>query len=75
MMSYYFVATDYEQKMQQINSVMAESLGSNIAQFMQNSYNITELMAKSPEMATVNIVRQEQLLVDVAGHYHFSNYW
>jgi len=71
MISYYLVGADYEEKMQQVNSVMAESLGSNITQFMQNSYNITKLMAQSPDMATGDAERQEQLLVDAAIHYPF----
>ena len=71
MISYYLVATDYEEKMQHNNSVMAESLGSNIAQFMQNSYNITRLMAQSSEMATGDAPRQGQLLVDAAIRYPF----
>ncbi len=50
LMSYYMLAEDYKGKMQQTNSVMAESLGSNISQFMQNSYNITALIAQSPDM-------------------------
>jgi len=69
--SYYFVAIDYEEKMQQNNSVMAESLGSNITQFMQNSYNITKFIAKSPDMATFDVARQGQLLVDAAIQYPF----
>ena len=71
MISYYLVAADYEEKMQQINSVMAESLGSNIAQFMQNTYNITEIMAKSSNMTTIDVQREGQLLVDAAIHYPF----
>ena len=71
LISYYLGARDYEEKMQQVNSVMAESLGANIAQFMQNSYNITRLIAQSPDMVTVDAARQGQLLVDAAIHYPF----
>jgi len=71
LISYYLVAADYEEKMQQNNAVMAESLGSNITQFMQNSYNVTTLIAKYPDLATVDAAKQGQLLVDTGIHYPF----
>lgn len=71
LISYYLVATDYKEKMQQVNSVMAESLGNNITQFMQNSYNITELMAEIPDMSIVDTEGQRQLLVEAANRYPF----
>lgn len=70
-MSYYLVAEDYEEKMQQTNSVMAESLGSNIAQFMQNSYNINALAAQSSDMKTFDTDKQSQLLADIVSQYPF----
>lgn len=71
MMTYYLVVEDYEEKMQQTNFVMAESLGSNIVQFMQNSYNISALIAKYPDIENLNGEKQHQLLVETANEYTF----
>ncbi|WP_378954642.1 EAL domain-containing protein [Pelosinus sp. sgz500959] len=70
-MSYYFVAKDYEEKMQQTNLVMAESLGNNIAQFMQNAYNINAMIAQSPDIKNFDEEKQGQLLVNIASQYPF----
>lgn len=71
LMSYYMLAEDYKGKMQQTNSVMAESLGSNISQFMQNSYNITALIAQSPDMKNFDSEKQSKLLSDITNQYPF----
>lgn len=71
MISYYLVVADYEEKMLQVNSAMAESLGSNIAQFMQNAYNINRIMARDLDLENFNGKKQEDLLVDTASCYPF----
>lgn len=71
LVSYYLVATDYEEKMQQNNSAMAESLGANIAQFMQNAYNVNEIVARDLDLEKFDAKRQEQLLIDTASKYPF----
>ena len=69
--SHSLVSADYEEKMLHNNSAMAESLASNIAQFMQNAYNINELIAKYPNSDTVNSDKQRELLVDTVEQYPF----
>lgn len=63
---------DYEYKMKQVNSLLAQSLGSNISQFMQNAYNVNEMIAKLPEMATFDAQKQQAVLIETANQYPFS---
>ncbi|MDD4601251.1 MAG: PDC sensor domain-containing protein [Negativicutes bacterium] len=69
--SYSLVKADYEQKMQQNNSVMAESLASNISQFMKNAYMINEMIAEYPYLKNLNAQQQQQLLIDTVWRYPF----
>lgn len=71
MISYSLISEDYEKKMQYNNSVMAESLASNIAQFMQNAYNINQLIAQYHDLAKLDAAKQEEILVDTASRYPF----
>lgn len=71
MISYSLIADDYEKKMHYNNSAMAESLASNIVQFMQNAYNVTQLVADYPDLAMMDIATQRELLVDTTRQYQF----
>lgn len=69
--SYYLVAADYEKKMQHNNFVLAESLADNIAQFLQNAYNINQFTAAYPDLATSDAEKHQRLLVDTVARYPF----
>lgn len=69
--SYSLVAADYEKKMQHNNSVMAESLASNIAQFMQNAYTINELVAELPDDDAMDANKQQKLMFELVKQYPF----
>ncbi|WP_371381359.1 EAL domain-containing protein [Sporomusa aerivorans] len=71
MISYSLIFEDYEQKMHYNNSAMAESLASNISQFLQNAYNINQLVTEYPDLASLPAVKQQQLLVDTTRQYPF----
>lgn len=75
MISYSLIFEDYEQKMHYNNSAMAESLASNISQFLQNAYNINQLVTEYPDLASLPAVKQQQLLVDTTRQYPFFNSW
>lgn len=69
--SYPLVSVDYEKKMQQNSSIMAESLASNIELFMLNAYNITEFIAENPDVQAFNIDKQQKLVTDIKEQYPF----
>lgn len=71
MISRSLISQDYETKMQYNNSVMAESLASNIAQFMQNAYNINQLIAQYHDLEKLDATKQQELLMDTASRYPF----
>lgn len=69
--SYSLISEDYEKKMHHNNSVMAESLAANITQFMQNAYNISQMLAEYPELEKLDVAKQQKLLVDTAWQHPF----
>lgn len=69
--SYCLVSVDYEKKMQHNNSVMAESLASNIAQFMQNAYTVSALLAQNRDIVLSNTEKQQELISDVVWQYPY----
>lgn len=71
MISYSLISADYEKKMLHNNSVMADSLAANIAQFMQNAYNINELVARYPYSGVDNAEIKKKLLIDTVNDYPF----
>ena len=71
MISYSLISEDYEKKMLHNNSAMADSLASNIAQFMQNAYNINELIAEYPDLEKFDATKQQELLVHMTKDYPF----
>lgn len=69
--SYWLVSVDYEKKMQQNNSMMAESLASNISQFMQNAYSINGLMAKNHCLINSDQEERQKLVSDIVWQYPY----
>ncbi|MEL7636043.1 hypothetical protein SPX_05470 [Sporomusa paucivorans] len=69
--SYSLVSEDYERKMHHNNSVMAESLAANIAQFMQNAYNVNQMLAEYSGLEKLDIAKQRELLVDITWEQPF----
>lgn len=69
MISYSLISEDYEKTILHNNSAMAESLAANIAQFMQNAYNINQLIAEYPDLETFDAGRKQQLLVHMTKEY------
>lgn len=69
--SYSLISADYEKKMQHNNSAMAESLAFNIAQFMQNAYNINQLLAEYSNLEKMDAKTQQKLLADMVNRYPF----
>ncbi|MCE5287178.1 MAG: EAL domain-containing protein [Pelosinus sp.] len=67
--SYTLISEDYEKKMQYNNSVLAESLASNITQFMQNAYNISGILASYPDLMQIEPEKQQGILVDAVRQY------
>ena len=67
--SYSLISEDYEKKMQHNNSAMAESLASNIAQFMQNAYSINQLRSEYPDLEKLDVARQHELLIETTIQY------
>ncbi len=71
MISYSLISEDYQKKMQYNNSLMAESLASNIVQFMQNAYSINQSVAESPDLEKLDPEKQTGLLVDTTKRYSY----
>lgn len=71
MISYYMFSADYEKKMHYNNAAMAESLASNIVQFMENAYNVNELVATYPDLYTLSPENQRKVLVDTTKRFPF----
>lgn len=69
--SYSLISDDYEKKMHHNNSVMAESLASNISQFMQNAYNINQMLAEYPDVSNLDPVSQRELLEEMSWRHPF----
>ncbi|MBP2638557.1 MAG: diguanylate cyclase [Firmicutes bacterium] len=69
--SFSLISKDYEEKIQYNNSVMAESLASNIIQFMQNAYMVNQSVAEFPGLSNLDAAKQTELLVDTTKRYPF----
>ena len=69
--SYSLISEDYERNMHHNNSVMAESLAANIAQFMQNAYNVNQMLAEYAGLEKLDTARQRELLVDITWEQPF----
>jgi diguanylate cyclase (GGDEF)-like protein len=67
--SYSLISEDYQEKMQYNNSVMAESLASNVAQFLQNTYDINQSIAEYPDLTNLDAAKQKELLVNTTKKY------
>ncbi len=67
--NYLLMAKDYEQSMQRENSAMAESLAANIAHFMQNAYNVSQLLSEYPGLKDLDLEKQQELLVETTHRY------
>ena len=67
--NYLMIARDYEQSMQRDNSVLAESLAANIAQFMQNAYNVSHMLAEYPGLKDLSNAEQQAILVEMTQRY------
>lgn len=71
MISYYLVSADYEKKIKYHNAAMAESLASNIIQFMGNAYAVNELVAAYPDMQDLPPDKQREVLIDTTKRFPF----
>ncbi|WP_378954428.1 methyl-accepting chemotaxis protein [Pelosinus sp. sgz500959] len=69
--SYYLISSGYEKNIKQTNTVMAESLASNIGQFMQNAYNLNAQLAVNSDMIGNDGEKQKKILEDTAKRYPF----
>jgi|GEM_PF-806681 PAS domain S-box-containing protein len=69
--SYYLISTDFEGHIEQTNAVMAESLASNIRQFMTNAYNISADLAKNPDVIGFNPSKQQAAVMDTVTQHPF----
>ena len=71
MISHSLISEDYEKKMQYSLQDTAGSLAFNIAQFMQNAYNINQLIAEYPDLENMDAEKQYQLLAEIKRKYPF----
>ena len=71
MLSYHFVASDFEKNMKVNNSTLAESLALNISQFMQNAYNITENISINGDTVSLSPEKQHVLFADTVKRYPY----
>lgn len=69
--SFSLISKDYQEKIQYNNSVIAESLGSNIIQFMQNAYMVNQSLAEYPGLNNLDAAKQTELLVATTKRYPF----
>jgi methyl-accepting chemotaxis protein len=68
---YFFISSDFGQNIQQNNKIFAGALAGNIAQFVQNAYNITEDLALNTDVTGLDGSRQKKLLEDTAKRFPF----
>ncbi|CQR71037.1 cache domain-containing protein [Sporomusa ovata] len=71
MISHFLISEDYESKMQYNLQTTTESLAFNIAQFMQNAYNVNQLIAEYPDLKNLDSQKQYQLLTEIKRKYPF----
>ena len=69
--SFSLISKDYQEKIQYNNSVMAESLASNIVQFMQNAYTANQTVAEFPGLSNLDAAKQQELLIDTTKRHPF----
>lgn len=71
MLSHSLISEGYEKEKQHNLQVTTESLAFNITHFIQNAYNITQLIAKYPDLENMAAEDQQQLLVEITRQYPF----
>ncbi|HWR39457.1 MAG TPA: methyl-accepting chemotaxis protein [Patescibacteria group bacterium] len=68
---YYFISGDFNQHIKKDNEVFAGALANSINQFIQTTYNVTEDLALSPDIAGAPPERQKKLLEDTAKRFPY----
>lgn len=69
--NYYFIDRDYQTYINENNKVLGESLATNVNQYMQNAFNITEGISTNSDTVNFDPVRQESLLIDTVKRYPY----
>lgn len=69
--SYYLISSGYAKNIQQTNAILAESLAANIAQFMQNAYNLNAQVAINGDMVNGDKENKKSILEHMVKRYPF----
>lgn len=69
--SHLLMSSDYEVKMKHNNAVMAESLSTNITQFIYHAYSTSQYIAAYPELAAMPAEKQHELMLEMIRRHSF----
>ncbi len=69
--SFYLLADDFIEHNRRINEILAESLAHNIQQVMENAYDISNELARNPDIVSFEPEKQERVLKAAVERYGF----